>query len=69
MEKVEQYRAAIVAKHPALKNVVTVGDGLKILLQKAGEDITQEAFYNGWKSDHYITNLFVFAPDSTIIVE
>lgn len=67
-EKVNCYREAIENRYPMLKNVASVGDGLKILLQKAGDDQTQEAFYNGWKSGHYITNLFVFAPDGTIIM-
>ena len=30
--------------------------------------MTQEAFYNGWKSGHYITDVFVFAPDSTLVM-
>ncbi len=23
-------------------------------------------YYNGWKADHYVTNVFVFVPDGTI---
>lgn len=68
LEKVEQYKNAIQRRHPNLKDAAYVGDGLKILLQKAGDEQTQEAFYNGWKSGHFITNLFVFAPDGTIIM-
>ena len=67
-DKVNCNREAIKHRYPALTNVASVGDGLKILLQKAGDQQTQEAFYNGWKSGHYITNLFVFAPDGTIIM-
>jgi len=66
--KVVQYKAAVERKYPVLKNVAFVGDGLKILLQKAGDPTTQEAFYNGWKSGHYITNVFVFAPDGTVVM-
>ena len=66
--KVQQYMTAIETKHPALKKVAYTGDGLKILLQKAGDEQTQEAFYNGWKSGHYISNVFVFAPDGTIVM-
>ena len=67
-DKVNCYRDAIQYRYPALTNAALVGDGLKILLQKAGDQQTQEAFYNGWKSGHYITNLFVFAPDGTIVM-
>ena len=45
-----------------------VGDGLKILLEKTGDDMKQESFYNRWKSSHYITNLLIFAPDGTIVM-
>lgn len=66
--KVAQYKEAIERKYPVLKDVAFVGDGLKILLQKAGDQMTQEAFYNGWKSGHYVTNVFVFAPDGTVVM-
>ena len=65
---VAKYKEAIARKYPVLKDVAFVGDGLKILLQKAGDQTTQEAFYNGWKAGHYITNVFVFAPDGTIVM-
>jgi hypothetical protein len=66
--KLQQYVDCIGNKYPRLTNVAYVGDGLKILLQKAGDNGKQNAFYSGWKTDHFITNLFVFAPDGTIIM-
>ena len=68
MEKINCYRLAIANKYPARTNVALVGDGLKILLQNSGDEQTQEAFFNGWKSGHYITNIVVFAPDGTIVM-
>ena len=41
-------------------------DGLKLLLEKAGEESIQNMFYNGQSHDHYVTNVFVFASDGTI---
>jgi hypothetical protein len=26
----------------------------------------QNIFYNGWKSDHFVSNIFLFAPDGSI---
>jgi hypothetical protein len=66
--KLQQYVDCIGNKYPRLTNVAYVGDGLKVLLQKAGDNGKQNAFYSGWKTDHFITNLFVFAPDGTIIM-
>ena len=42
-------------------------DGLKLTLQQAPEFIMQSKFYNGWKHEHYVTSVFVFAPDGTIV--
>jgi hypothetical protein len=44
-----------------------VGDGLKITIQKSGIETVQSRFYNEWTRGHYVTNLFVFAPDGLII--
>ena len=41
-------------------------DGLKLYIERSPNDIVQECFYNGWKADHYVTNVFVFCPDGTI---
>jgi hypothetical protein len=67
-EKVEQYKQSISQQYPSLENVALFGDGLKILLQRAGDDIVQNRFYNGWTHDHYVSNVFVFAPDGTIVM-
>ena len=66
-DKLREYVSCIEHQYPALNNVAFVGDGLKIPLEKASDKIKQNAYYNGWKGDHYITNLFVFAPDGTIV--
>jgi hypothetical protein len=35
-------------------------------MQAALDDITQNIFYNGWTHGHYISCIFVFAPDGKI---
>ena len=64
--KLEEYKKVISAQHPALLNTCFVVDGMKVLIGCSGLFLTQERFYNGWKGDHFITNLFVFCPDGTI---
>ena len=49
-----------------LKNVYAVTDGLKLTLQ-SGDCVIQEMFYNGWKHDNYVGNIFVFAPSGVVI--
>ena len=66
-EKLTQYVGAIQSKYEHLDNVAFVCDGCKVLVQKASDNLMQRSYYNGWKCDHFITNLFVFAPDGTIV--
>ena len=67
-QKLEEYKKVVAARHPALKHTCFVADGMKVLIGRSGLFFTQERFYNGWKGDHFITNLFVFCPDGTICV-
>ena len=67
-EKIRLWKDAMAAKYPDLGNVYLAVDGLKLLIQKPGDDRVQNYFYNGWTSDHYVSNLFAFAPDGTIPV-
>ena len=65
-DKIQAYKNAITRKYPALENCYAVCDGLKLMLQQAGDHLIQNHFYNGWTHDHYVANLFVFVPDGTI---
>jgi hypothetical protein len=65
-DKLEEYRQVIASRHPALQDVWGTMDGLKILIEEAPDGLVQSRFYNGWKSDHFITSVLCFAPDGTI---
>lgn len=67
-EELEEYIEAISDRHPNLgrERVWGAMDGLKLHLEQSGDHIIQNMFYNGWTCDHYVTNLFLFAPDGTI---
>ena len=52
IEKLEEYRQAIHRRHPALPDVWGTMDGLKCLIERPGNEITESQFYNGWKSAH-----------------
>jgi hypothetical protein len=64
--EVQNFTNAIQQKYPSLRNCWGAMDGLKLLLQKSGNDEQQNNFYNGWTHDHYVTNLFLFSPDGKI---
>ncbi len=60
--------AAISSQHPELKyrGVWCSIDGLKLYLEESPNFYVQCKFYNGWTRDHYVTNVFAFAPGGTI---
>ena len=61
------FKEAITAKHSLLVSCYCMVEGLKLYLQQAGDSIIQSCFYNGWKHDHFVTNIFAFAPNGSII--
>ena len=65
-EQVQSYVAAISAKYPFARNVGFACDGAKFAIQTPPGDIQQSIFYNGWTRGHYVSCIFVFAPDGTI---
>jgi len=67
-EKIQEYKDVIQRRHPALKHVHCVADGLKLPFQSTWDDEVQGQHFNGWTHGHCITNLFVFAPDGRIVI-
>lgn len=61
------YQEAFRSKYSMLKDVYCVADGLKLHLEQSGDYIIQNMFYNGWTHDHYVSNIFVFAPNGVVI--
>ena len=67
--KIHTYLTSIGDKYINLqrKRVAFEVDGLKLPIQKSQVDSIQSVFYNGWTTGHYISNIFVFAPDGTVV--
>jgi ankyrin repeat protein len=65
-EELRSFRESIKSKYPSLKRVWGSMDGLKLLLERAGDCDTQNMFYNGWTHDHYVSCLFLFSPDGLV---
>ena len=61
------FKEAITVKHSLLVDCYCMVDGLKLNLQQAGDSVIQSCFYNGWKHDHYVTSIFAFALNGSII--
>jgi hypothetical protein len=65
--KVLSYTKAMSTQYHHVVDVWAACDGLKLTMQASMDDITQNMFYNGWThGHHYISCIFVFAPDGKI---
>jgi hypothetical protein len=58
--------SAISTKYPARTNCWGAIDGLKLRLQRSGNNKIQNLFFNSWMHNHYVCNLFLFSPDGKI---
>ena len=65
IEQIVGYQDAVRQRHPMLQNVWCTMDGIKILLECAGDEDKQNKYYNGWICDHYVSAVLVFFPDGT----
>ena len=65
--EVKTFQQAFAAQHSTLEDVCSVADGLKLRLEQSSDGMIQNIFYNGWTHDHYISSIFVFAPNGCII--
>ena len=68
MEKIETFKANFAVRHPLLNDCWAMMDGLKLFLQQSGNTDIQERYHNGWTHDHYVTSVFCFCLDGTILI-
>jgi DDE superfamily endonuclease len=59
---------ALCVKYRHAADVAFACDGAKINIQKPVNHYKQSKYYNGWTHGHYVSCIFVFAPDGTITV-
>jgi hypothetical protein len=66
-DKVQTLKSLVQARHSLLNDVFAVADGMKLYFESTSDLDEQSMYYNGWKSSHFITNLFVFSCDGRCI--
>jgi len=52
----------VVARHPRLHGAFATIDGLNLPTQTSDDPEIENATYNGWLSDHFISSVIVFSP-------
>lgn len=65
-EDFEQYTEIIVARHPRLDGAFGSIDGLNLPTETSKDVDIENATYNGWFSEHFISSVLVFVPDGRI---
>ena len=53
-------------KYPSMLGMFGFLDGLKLKIHPPSDPEMENAYYNGWTSDHYISNVFLFTPDGCV---
>ncbi|KAJ8503054.1 hypothetical protein ONZ45_g11200 [Pleurotus djamor] len=67
LEEFQELSDLICERHPLLTGAFASIDGLSLLTQVSDDPELENATYNGWKSDHRISNILVFSPKGLII--
>jgi hypothetical protein len=67
VEDTAAYKAVIEANFPDLSGVWCVMDWLKVPIQRAADEETQNAHCNGWLHGHYIGCVLAFVPSGLIV--
>jgi DDE superfamily endonuclease len=67
-EHIGALKRVVQERHDRLTDVFAVADGCKFCFESCADLDEQSMYYNGWKCDHYVTNLFVFAVDGRCIM-
>lgn len=65
--EVQYFKSAFGSKYSMHNNMYCVANGLELHLEQSGDCVVQNMFYNGWTHDHYVGNVFVFAPNGVLI--
>jgi len=63
----EKYTDLIQVRHPRLMGAFGVVDGLNLPVQMSEDDDIENSTYNGWLHGHFVSNVFAFSPEGTII--
>ena len=56
------YNGMIVARHPRLTGAFGSVDGLNLACQTADDEEIENATYNGWLCEHFVSSVLVFSP-------
>ena len=65
--EMEYLSSLIRAKYPRVKHAIGFVDGVHLPVFSTANSEMQNAYYNGWCSSHFTSNIFCFSPQGRII--
>lgn len=65
-EKACDFAELISSREPQAKNVIGFMDGLSLHTECTSEQLTQNAFYNGYHGDTMVNNVLAYGPDGKV---
>jgi hypothetical protein len=57
-----EYNQLIVARHPLLDGAFASIDGLNLPVQDSDDEDIENATFNGWLHEHFVSSVLVFSP-------
>jgi hypothetical protein len=63
----QAYNDLIVARHPRLTGAFGSIDGLNLACQTSDNEEIENATYNGWLCEHFVSSVLVFSPKGTYV--
>ena len=63
LEEFQSYSSIITAHHPQLHGAFVLIDGLNLMTETSDDVDIENATFNGWLSEHFISSIIVFALD------
>lgn len=61
-DEFKQCSDLITARHPRLKGAFASIDGLNLPVQTSNDEDIENATFNGWLSEHFVSSVLVFCP-------
>jgi hypothetical protein len=65
-DEFEENSNLIIAWHPLLEGAFGLLDGLNLPVQSSSDEEIENATYNGWLHEHFISSVFVFSAKGQI---
>jgi hypothetical protein len=67
-EKLQDFEQLITAREPLASGIVGFVDGLSLPVECSHDERIQSTYYNGYKGDTVVNNVFAFGPDGKIFL-